>query len=69
MVGIAQDISARKSTEEQMARNLNWAESAWAEADAFRKTTLALTQNLKMDCCGAQKPHPDYATVLSSRYS
>jgi PAS domain S-box-containing protein len=49
LVGIAQDISARKSAEEQMARNLNWAESAWAEADAFRKTTLALTQNLKMD--------------------
>jgi PAS domain S-box-containing protein len=50
LVGIAQDISARKSAEEQMARNLNWADSAWAEADAFRKTTLALTQNLKMDC-------------------
>ena len=50
LVGIAQDISARKSAEEQMARNLNWAETAWAEADAFRKTTLALTQNLKMDC-------------------
>ena len=50
LVGIAQDISARKSAEEQMARNLSWAESAWAEADAFRKTTLALTQNLKMDC-------------------
>jgi PAS domain S-box-containing protein len=50
LVGIAQDISARKSAEEHMARNLNWAESAWAEADAFRTTTLALTQNLKMDC-------------------
>jgi GAF domain-containing protein len=32
-----------------MARNLDLAESAWAEADAFRKTTLALTQNLSMD--------------------
>ncbi len=50
LVGIAQDISARKSAEEQMAQNLNWAETAWAEADAFRKTTLALTQNLQMDC-------------------
>lgn len=50
LVGIAQDISARKSAEEQMAKNLSLAESAWAEADAFRKTTLALTQNLKMDC-------------------
>jgi PAS domain S-box-containing protein len=50
LVGIAQDISARKSAEEQMAKNLTLAESAWAEADAFRKTTLALTQNLRMDC-------------------
>jgi PAS domain S-box-containing protein len=50
LVGVSQDISARKSAEEQMAKNLALAESAWAEADAFRKTTLALTQNLKMDC-------------------
>lgn len=49
LVGVSQDISARKSAEEQMAKNLSLAESAWAEADAFRKTTLALTQNLKMD--------------------
>ena len=49
LVGVSQDISARKSAEEQMAKNLALAESAWAEADAFRKTTLALTQNLKMD--------------------
>lgn len=50
LVGVSQDISARKSAEEQMANNLALAESAWAEADAFRKTTLALTQNLRMDC-------------------
>ena len=50
LVGVSQDISARKSAEEQMAKNLTLAESAWAEADAFRKTTLALTQNLRMDC-------------------
>lgn len=50
LVGTAQDVSARKSAEEQMAINLSWAQSAWAEADAFRKATLALTQNLKMDC-------------------
>jgi len=50
LVGISQDIAARKSAEEQIAKNLALAESAWAEADAFRKTTLALTQNLKMDC-------------------
>jgi PAS domain S-box-containing protein len=49
LVGITQDITARKSAEEQMATNLALAESAWAEADAFRKTTLALTQNLSMD--------------------
>jgi PAS domain S-box-containing protein len=49
LVGTAQDISARKSAEEQMARNLDLAESAWAEAEAFRKTSLALTQNLSMD--------------------
>jgi PAS domain S-box-containing protein len=49
MVGTAQDVTARKSAEEQMARNLALAESARAEADAFRKTTLALTQNLSMD--------------------
>jgi PAS domain S-box-containing protein len=49
LVGTAQDITARKSAEEQMARNLALAESASAEADALRKTTLALTQNLRMD--------------------
>jgi PAS domain S-box-containing protein len=49
LVGTAQDITARKSAEEQMASNLALAESAWAEADALRKTTLALTQNLCMD--------------------
>jgi PAS domain S-box-containing protein len=49
LVGTAQDITARKSAEEQMAMNLRLAESARAEADALRKTTLALTQNLSMD--------------------
>lgn len=48
-VGTVQDISARKSAEAQIARNLDLAESARAEADAFRSTTLALTQNLSMD--------------------
>jgi GAF domain-containing protein len=47
--GTAQDISARKSAEEEISRNLDRAESAGAEADAFRRTTLALTQNLSMD--------------------
>jgi PAS domain S-box-containing protein len=49
LVGTAQDISARKSAEEQIARSLDLAESARAEAEAFRKTGLALTQNLSMD--------------------
>ena len=48
-VGTVQDVSARKSAEAQIARNLDLAESARAEADAFRRTTLALTQNLSMD--------------------
>jgi PAS domain S-box-containing protein len=43
------DITARKSAERQMATSLRLAESARAEADALRKTTLALTQNLSMD--------------------
>ena len=49
LVGTAQDVSARKSAESEMARNLDLAESAWTEAEAFRKTSLALTQNLSMD--------------------
>jgi len=49
LVGTAQDITARKSAEAQMARNLALAESASAEADALRNSTLALTQNLRMD--------------------
>jgi PAS domain S-box-containing protein len=49
LVGTAQDLSSRKSAEEQIARNLDLAERARAEADAFRKTTLALTQSLSMD--------------------
>lgn len=48
-VGTAQDVSARKTAEEQMVRNLGMAESAREEAEAFRKTSLALTQNLSMD--------------------
>ena len=50
LVGISQDVTARKSAEEQMAKGLLTAESSRAEADAFRKITLALTQNLRMDC-------------------
>ena len=50
LVGITQDVSARKAAENETVKNLALAESAWAEAEAFYKTTLALTQNLRMDC-------------------
>ena len=49
LVGTAQEITAQKRAEDQVARNLAAAESAWAEADALRKATLALTQDLRMD--------------------
>lgn len=49
LVGTAQEITAQKQAEDQVVRNLAKAESAWAEADALRKATLALTQDLRMD--------------------
>ena len=49
LVGTAQEITAQREAEEQVARNLALAKSAWAEADALRKATLALTQDLRMD--------------------
>ena len=49
LVGTALDITHQKQAEEEVARNLSLAESAWAEADAMRKATLALTQDLRMD--------------------
>ena len=49
LVGTTLDITTQKHTEEEVARNLALAESAWSEADAMRKATLALTQDLRMD--------------------
>ncbi len=49
IVGTAQDVTGRKLAEEQITRNLQIAEAARAEAEAFRRTSLALTQNLSMD--------------------
>jgi len=49
LVGTALDITAQKLAEDEVARNLSLAESAWSEADAMRKATLALTQDLRMD--------------------
>jgi PAS domain S-box-containing protein len=48
--GTALDITALKKTEDLVAANLAKANSAWAEAEALRKATLALTQDLHMDC-------------------
>lgn len=49
LVGTVLDITTQKQAEEEVARNLLLAESAWSEADAMRKATLALTQDLRMD--------------------
>jgi PAS domain S-box-containing protein len=48
--GTALDITALKLAEDQVAANLANANSAWAEAEALRKATLALTEDLHMDC-------------------
>ncbi len=48
--GTALDVTALKRAEDQVAANLARANSAWAEAEALRKATLALTQDLHMDC-------------------
>ena len=50
LVGTALDITLEKQAEEEVSRNLSLAQSAWAESDAMRKATLALTQDLRMDC-------------------
>jgi PAS domain S-box-containing protein len=49
LVGTTLDITTQKQAEEDVARNLSLAQSAWTEADAMRKATLALTQDLQMD--------------------
>jgi PAS domain S-box-containing protein len=49
LVGTAQDITEQKHAEDQVAKNLAIAEEARAEAEALRKATLALTQDLRMD--------------------
>jgi PAS domain S-box-containing protein len=49
LVGTVVEITAQKEAEEESATNLALAESSWAEADALRKATLGLTQDLRMD--------------------
>jgi PAS domain S-box-containing protein len=48
--GRALDITELKNAEDQVAANLANANSAREEAEALRKATLALTQDLHMDC-------------------
>jgi PAS domain S-box-containing protein len=50
LVGTARDITSRKRAELQIAEHLDAAEAARAEAEGLRKSTLALSQNLAMDC-------------------
>ncbi len=49
LVGTAQDITSRKQAEMKLAEQLDAVEAARAEAEALRKSTLALSQNLAMD--------------------
>jgi len=49
LVGTAQDITSRKQGEMQISEHLDAAEAARAEAEALRKSTLALSENLAMD--------------------
>ena len=71
LVGTAQDITSRKEAENKIAVHLDATEAARAEAEALRKATLALSQNLSMDsvldtllrCIGELVPF-DKASVL-----
>ena len=71
LVGTAQDITSRKQAEMQITEHLDAAEAARAEAEALRKSTLALSQNLAMDSvldtllqCMSELVPFDVATVL-----
>ena len=71
LVGTAQDITSRKQAETKISEHLDAAEAARAEAEALRKSTLALSQNLAMDSvldtllqCMSELVPFDVATVL-----
>lgn len=49
LVGTTQDITSRKQAEMKITEQLDAVEAARAEAEALRKSTLALSQNLAMD--------------------
>jgi PAS domain S-box-containing protein len=71
LVGTAQDITSRKQAEMKIIEQLEAVEAARAEAEALRKSTLALSQNLAMDSvldtlleCISELVPFDRATVL-----
>jgi PAS domain S-box-containing protein len=71
LVGTAQDVTSRKQAEMKISEHLAAAEAARAEAEALRKSTLALSQNLAMDAvldtllqCISELVPFDNATVL-----
>jgi PAS domain S-box-containing protein len=71
LVGTAQDITSRKQAEMKVVEQLEAVEAARAEAEALRKSTLALSQNLAMDSvldtllqCISELVPFDRATVL-----
>lgn len=71
LVGTAQDITSRKQAEMKIVDQLDAVEAARAEAEALRKSTLALSQNLAMDSvldtllqCISELVPFDRATVL-----
>jgi PAS domain S-box-containing protein len=71
LVGTVQDITSRKQAEMKISEQLDTVEAARAEAEALRKSTLALSQNLAMDSvldtllqCISELVPFDRATVL-----
>jgi len=49
LVGTAQDITSRKQAEMKISEQLHGGGGCRAEAEALRRSTLALSQNLAMD--------------------
>jgi PAS domain S-box-containing protein len=71
IVGTTQDITSRKQAELKIIEQLDAVETSRAEAEALRKATLALSQNLAMDSvldtllhCISELVPFDRATVL-----
>jgi len=71
LVGTVQDITSRKQAEMKISEQFDTVEAARAEAEALRKATLALSQNLAMDSvldtllhCISELVPFDKATIL-----